>query len=259
MPLLLQDDPLADQEANALDDAAGDAEFETQLAQPLGDVGDLSAGGRAGAVNVHPNPSRNSNGRMATNARASARLAWMWDGTESTVPLAWNPEGTVHDGGRRYLTKKHCHCCGYSGFRYTPKLRACPMCVKSGCQKCRGGADRSKVIPNFYFRYADVPYPKDTSGAVDCFVASCVRRGGNGFKNVEAMLLHARSKHRGEYQARIEARQMAENTELQELRSQVAALTLAAVGRSVPQPELVVAAGTVERPLYVSDKPKKRK
>src|SRR3990172_10665855 len=103
MPLLLEDNAVADQEADALDAAMSGDELAAEMerfAQPVGVVGDLSRGGRVGDVNVHPNPSRDANGRMVGKGRPNARLAWTWDGTETTLPLGWNPEGTVHDGGR---------------------------------------------------------------------------------------------------------------------------------------------------------------
>ena len=265
MPIVLESDPVGDLEADALEVAMDDGEVAAEMGrfgQPLGDVGDLSRGGKAGGVNVYPNPSRDDSGRMRGNGRPTVRMAWMWDGTESTVPLGWNPEGTEHDGGRKYLSKKHCHCCGYSGFRFTRKLRGCPNCMKNNCPRCQGGQNRSKVIPCFYFKKDQVPYPKDAGGDIDCFVVTCVRRNGDGFKDESSMWMHARGKHRMEYQAYRDSQQTEDKRELAQLREQVALLTAAAI-RGSPSaegaPAVLQPKDTADAPLYVSDNPQRNR
>ena len=266
MPLLLEENELADQEADALDAAVTDADVqaeEARFAVPMGPVGDLSRGGRAGQVNVYPNPDRDSRGRLAPGqGRATARRAWMWDGTETVLTLGWNPEGTEHNGARPYLAKKHCHCCGFNGFRLTAKNPGCLQCAKNQCPRCQGGRDKSKVIPLFYLRRDKVPFPRVTKTDVDCCIATCWRRDGNGFKDEPDMRFHARTKHRQEYQSLMESQAAQEHSELQQLRAQVTALTLAQLQIQRPTPEPVPArraarrpavAGTPDRPLYVKE------
>lgn len=276
MPILLANAETEDQEAEALDIALSDAEVNTEmerLARAPGEAGDLSYGGRVGEVNVHPNPTRNSNGNMVSNGRPNARSAWTWDGTPTTLPLGWNPEGTQHNGARPHLAKKHCHCCGFNGFRITSKTPGCPMCTRNNCRNCQGGRDRSKIIPCFYLRQDRVPYPREKDTSVDCFLFSCVRRGGNGFKDEADMRLHGRTKHRQEYQSYLESQRSTEAREVDQLRQQVAVLTTAVLSQAAADrvPPIIQRAtppkrspkrskppvgGTPERPLYVSDKDK---
>ena len=258
MPLLLEEDLLADQEADALDAAVTDADVqaeEARFAVPMGPVGDLSRGGRAGQVNVYPNPDRDSRGRLAPGqGRATARRAWMWDGTETVLTLGWNPEGTEHNGARPYLAKKHCHCCGYNGFRLTAKTPGCPECIKKQCPRCQGGRDKSKVIPCFYLRRDKVPFPRETKTDVDCCIATCWRRDGNGFKDEPDMRFHARTKHRQEYQSYMESQASQRGNETAELRARVDALTTALLERGAPAAP-PARPGVPMPPLYVSDKP----
>src|SRR3990167_8957125 len=58
---------------------------------------DLSDGGVINGARLTPM----NNGRPVEKGRAVARRAWTWNGSETVLPLAWNPDGTVHDGGRR--------------------------------------------------------------------------------------------------------------------------------------------------------------
>ena len=265
MPLLLANAEMEDQETEALDavldDAAVKAEME-RFTQPSGEVGDLSHGGRVGGVNIYPNPTRGSDGRMVSTGRPNARLAWTWDGTETTLPLGWNPEGTEHNGARPHLAKRHCHCCGFNGFKINRKIPGCPMCIRNNCRYCQGGSDRSKIMACFYLRKSKVPYPKEKDRPVDCFLPSCVRRDGNGFKDEADMRLHGRTKHRQEYQSHIESQRSASDRELDQLRQQVAMLTNAVlVGHRAEAPISPVeppVIGTPEAPLYVSDKDKAR-
>ena len=265
MPVLLEDNELADQEADALDAALTDTDIKAEEARfsgPLGPVGDLSRGGRAGQVNVYPNPERGPNGRLAPGqGRATARRAWMWDGTETTLTLGWNPEGTEHNGARPYLAKKHCHCCGYSGFRVTAKVPGCPQCIQNSCPRCQGGRDRSKVIPCFYLRRDKVPFPREVGTSVDCCIATCWRRDGNGFKDEPDMRFHARTKHRQEYQSYMESQASQRGNETAELRARVDALTTALLERGAApgQPVAPASPGVPLAPLYVSAKPPRPK
>src|SRR3990167_2930356 len=170
-------DPIQEQVDLALDDAEG----LTPRLSATDTFGDLSDGGKVGGAYLYPTSQGkhlNRQARPQAKGRAAARRAWMWNGTESVLPLAWNPDGTRHDGARAYLTKRHCLCCHSGGFRGLQ----CPNCVKSGCDRCGSSTDRKKIIPNFYLRQEDVPFPERFYGAIDCFLTSCPRRDTKGFK-----------------------------------------------------------------------------
>ena len=173
--------------------------------QSRGNDPDLSDGGVMNGVRLTPFV----NGRPVSKGRAAARRAWSWNGSETTLPLAWNPEGTTNDGARRYLLKRFCLCCKTGGF----KKQQCPQCAFRNCELCQGGTDtttvqklengktvRGWIIPCFYLRKEDVPFPARFFGSVDCFLPDCIRRGGRGFKTQEDMRMHARGVHRVEYQ-----------------------------------------------------------
>ena len=160
-------------------------------------------------------------GNRVTKGRGVARQAWRYDGTPSVIAVAWNPEGTRHDGGREYLKKKACRCCGDAGF----KMATCPKCIRNNCTQCNVGRDKTKVIRLYYLRYDDVPYPKEVKTGVDCFLSTCIRKGVWGFPTLEAMLLHGRWKHRGEYASYREAEQMRKSTESDDLKKRVDELT----------------------------------
>jgi len=160
-------------------------------------------------------------GNRVTKGRAVARQAWRYDGTPSVLAVAWNPEGTRHDGAREYLKKKVCLCCLEGGF----KVPACPKCIRNNCSQCNVGRDKTKVIRLYYLRYDEVPYPKEVKNGVDCFLPTCIRRGVWGFPTLEAMLLHGRWKHRGEYASYREAEAMRKSTEADDLRRRVDELT----------------------------------
>ena len=176
---------------------------------------DLSDGGMVGGVRVRPNRDKN-----ITQGRPAARRAWMWNGTESLLPLAWNPDGTVHDGGRRYLTKRHCICCHSGGFRGV----FCPNCRKNNCDKCRGSNVAKNIIPNFYLRKEDVPFPTRFFGSINCFLDMCPRRDSKGFLTEQDMRVHARSRHRMEYQAYTETIAEKRRDDMDVLKQQVADL-----------------------------------
>ena len=242
MPRLLEHFEV-DQDAEELDilmTADEEAGERAKLVIPK-TAGDLSDGGKVGGMTLYPM----QNGQRVAKGRAAARRAWMWDGTETTLLLAWNPEGTRSDRGRRYLSKRHCLCCGLSGFR-----GQCPPCSGMGnngiCERCRGSTDKSKIIPNFYLTKEEVPFQQKFYGDVDCFIPTCSRRSGAGFKTEEDMRMHARSRHRMEYITRQEILAERKGSETDELRRRVDELTTMLIKQQNSTPP----------PLYVSDKPK---
>lgn len=218
--------------------------FETQRYRSTGVAPDLGDGGVVNGVRVRPNRDK-----TVTKGRAVARKAWMWNGTESLLPLAWDPEGKIHDGARRYLLKRHCLCCGVSGFR----ARQCPSCVKNDCNLCGGRPDPKTVIPCFYLRQSQVPFPSTVYGFIDCFLPSCIRTGARGFLTQLGMRMHARNRHKMEYQAHLETLAESRVDELQTLRDQVAELMQREVRRmdfSVPPVihQGIVASPTLPQP-----------
>ena len=183
------------EQVDAMLTQAEEVAANTQFARSE-NVQDLSDGGMVNGVRLSPM----SGGKIQEKGRPAARRAWMWNGTESVLPLAWNPDGTIHDGARRYLLKRHCLCCGTGGFRGAQ----CPNCLKNACTRCNRSTKREKIIPCFYLRKEDVPYPSRFYGNINCFLESCVRRDDAGFLTQEAMRMHARFRHGREYQAHIE-------------------------------------------------------
>lgn len=239
MPRILEE-TAADREVdtlNAVMTAAEERDALDAFRQRPGGVADpdLTDGGKFGNVTMYPM----KNGMRVEKGRPAGRRAWMWNGTETTLTLAWNPDGTQHDGGRRYLMKKHCLCCNYSGFR-TPQ---CPVCVKNNCFTCRGSTSRKAqkdmrgkefqgyIIPLNYLREEDVPFPVNMYGDVDCMFAymngqpACPRREGKGFKSEGDMLLHASMRHRQEYRIQQDVMARQKTSETDELRRRLDALT----------------------------------
>ena len=217
MPVILEEteiDPIAE-EVDLVMTRAEEEEANRRFA-PAADPGDLSDGGMVGGARLTPM----SAGRKLVRGRAAARRAWMWNGTESLIPLAWNPDGTHHDRGMRYLLKRHCLCCGKGGFHGAQ----CPNCVKSGCTTCRGSTNRTKIIPCFYLRQEDVPFPAKFYGNIPCFLTSCIRQGDRGFLTDQDMRLHARTRHRMEYQAHMEALEAGKQDEVADLRRRLDAM-----------------------------------
>ena len=219
MPLIMAetDADRISEEVDTMLTAAEEREAEARFAQQSGPVGDLSDGGMVGGARLTPM----RDGKKQTKGRPAARRAWMWNGTESLLPLAWNPDGTMHDGGRRYLLKRHCLCCQTGGFRASQ----CPNCVKSNCTQCRASTDRGKIIPSFYLRKEDVPFPARFYGSINCFLAFCPRQGGKGFLTDQDMRVHARTRHRMEYQAYQDGMVAARSDQVEVLRQRVDELT----------------------------------
>ena len=248
MPRLLEADEVdvASDTTDAMMTAAEEQEARERFAAPQNPVGDLSDGGRVGGVQVRPM----SNGKPTPKGRASARRAWNWQGSESYLPLAWNPEGTRHDGARRYMDKRFCLCCKQGGFRFTPgRAQICPNCAKNNCVTCNSGTDTTKVhqLPNgttvrgwiircFYLRKEDVPFPARFYGTIDCFLEGCIRSNGRGFRTEADMRLHARSRHRLEYQGWLESQAATRNDEVDSLRRQMDALMTAQLTQAAPRP-----------------------
>ena len=253
MPLLLEDQDI-DVDAEAIDMQLTDAEeaIAADLSRGSDDSSrmDLSDGGKVGGATLYPM----RDGPRVEKGRPAARRAWMWNGTESVIPLTWNPDGTIHDGGRRFLRKKYCLCCTDAGF-----IRHCRKCRDNLCPRCNSSRDPSKIIPCFYLREVDVPYPEKLYGSVNCFLPSCARKGEIGFKTEEDMRMHALSRHTKQYEAHESVKRSGEASEISELRKTVNDLVAAAlatqVSRPVLEPEDMV--GTPEAPLYVSKNPKK--
>src|SRR3990167_8805700 len=234
MPKLLKQNEvnLIDEEVDIQLTKAEEAAARSMFA-PTGTPGDLSDGGRVNGVTLTPM----QDGKPVQKGRANARLAWMGSGTETALPLGWNPDGTRHDGARPYLLKRYCLCCNAGGFRGAK----CLNCVKNNCTRCNGSSDRKKVIPCFYLKKEDVPFPERFYGPINCFLPMCIRRGDRGFKTEPEMMMHARSRHKMEYQAHVETLAASRTDEVADLRRRLDSFMLA---QSAPVPAVVA-----ERPL----------
>ena len=105
----------------------------------------------------------------------------------------------------------------------------------------RKGADgkvyRSWIIRNYFPRKDTVPFPERFYGSINCFMPLCVRQGAMGFKTDQDMRMHARSRHKLEYQSYLEAQQMGGSEELVLLRRRVDELTTAQLQRVPPRPQ----------------------
>ena len=184
-----------------------------------GNFGDLSNGGTVGQARVIP---VGDSGRVIFDkklreaGRATVRNVWRWDGTPSTIPLAYEPSGKRHDGGRKYLLKRHCVICNYGGF-YGP---VCPQCRKDG-------REIAPPAPLYYLKREQVPNPQRYFGDFDCFVPTCIRRGKYGFISEEQMREHAMSKHVREYRAHQDSQQAGSAREIASLRETVNMLVAA--------------------------------
>jgi len=186
--------------------------------------------------------------------RPAGARAYMWDGSETTIVLAWDIHGKTHDGGRRYLQKKHCLCCGFSGFR-----EHCTKCRKETCQRCRSAHDKKQIIPAIYLKESDVPFPQLVYGDVDCFLPSCTRQKDRGFRSLEEMHMHATGRHTAQWAAHKTAQESREASQVTILQQQVAALTTAVVQGRADEPapkrrtRAKKATGTPDAPLYDPD------
>lgn len=189
---------------------------------------DLSDGGMVNGVRVRP-----ARDKAVTKGRPSARRAWMANGTETLLPLAWDTDGKVQDYGAHYFRKRLCLCCQRGGF----KGRRCPDCVKKECSLCNSSSNPKKVIPCFYRRKEDAPFLREFYGSIDCFLVGCAMRGEQGFLTQADMRLHAHSMHKLEYQAHLESLEADKKDEVTELRNRLDALmTRMAVGPAQEQP-----------------------
>lgn len=230
----LLDPTSVDAEVEALDEVLSPDEEAVAARRfvfdPTTQVGDLSDGGMVGGARVWA-----GNDKKAKTGRPAARLAWSWNGTETVLPLAWNPEGKRHDGGRHYLLKRHCLCCRNTGF----SGRQCPDCAKKNCAQCHGSTDtvtshllengknvKGWIIPAFYLSKENVPFPARFYGAIPCFLPFCPRTGDRGFLSEEEMRIHAASRHKMEYRAFLEAQAMRRQDETADLRKRIDDLTM---------------------------------
>ena len=203
-------EPGTEEEVETLAEAAERSAEEFQRLQSMRVADDLSDGGVVDGARVTPM----QDGRKLEKGRPAAIQAWMWNGTESLLPLAWNPEGTLHDNAMHYRRKQHCLCCHSGGFYG----RQCKNCLKNRCTACGGRRDPKKIIPLFYLRKENVPFPARFYGDIDCFQELCPRRGPKGFLTQQAMRVHARACHRMEYQAHLDELAEARTDELDSLR-----------------------------------------
>ena len=216
-------DPIAEEVDRILVDEGEDVTSPVHKFDP-NQVGDLSDGGNVGGVKVVPTGASGTvNFDKPEQGRPNAREVWTWDNRASTIPLAWNAAGNQHDGGRRYLLKRHCVTCNFSGFFG----RRCPACRKAN--RPQGG-----ITPAFYLRQKDVPMAQVFFGKVDCLIAGCIRHGEYGFKSQVEMRQHAMSKHRMEYRAYQDQEASTKDTELVSLRQRLDALTNAALVAPAP-------------------------
>ena len=78
-----------------------------------------------------------------------------------------------------------------------------------------------KIIPCFYLRKSQVPFPQRFFGEIACFLPFCPRQGSKGFKTMEDMRMHARTRHRMEYQAHMETIAANKADELDVLRARL--------------------------------------
>ena len=220
-------------------------EEESWRVGPTDGAPDLSDGGMVNGVKVRP-----ARDRKVTKGRPAARRAYMANGTETLLPLNWDPEGLNQDYGANYFRKRLCLCCNRGGF----KGWQCPACVKNDCTRCGGSTDRKKVIPCFYRRLEDAPLRSKVYGSINCFLDSCIRRNTLGFLTEVAMRLHARSRHKLEYQAYTESLAMNKADDVTELRKRLDDLMASMLKNNVAV-AVSETPGTPDAPLYVSDNP----
>lgn len=218
MPKLLapdEIDPIAEQVDQDMQDQGEEAALTKHKFDPLASFQDLSDGGQVGAARLRamPESGRIDFKQKAEPGRPSARRVWDWRGRESTIPLSWDTDGKIHDGGRRYLLKRHCIVCQHSGFYG----RVCPNCRKNGM-----APKPNSIVPCFYLRKEQTPDHLHAYGGVDCMVEQCVRRGEYGFRNNTEMRQHAMKKHKDEYKAAMDEAAASKTDEISALRQELA-------------------------------------
>lgn len=220
-------DPIAEEVDEQMQQTGEQAGIPMHKVDTTGNYGDLSDGGRVGSAEVIP---VGESGRVVFDkqrrepGRPTVRNVWMWDGRPSAIPLAYEPSGKRHDGGRRYLLKRHCVVCNYTGFYG----QACPQCRKDG-------RPLAPPIAAFYLKKELVPQPGRYFGTVDCFVPVCTRRGQYGFLDEAQMRQHAMNRHRQEYRAFQDSQQARSEREIADLRAQVNALLMARIQNAPAQ------------------------
>lgn len=222
-------DPIAEAVDQQMMETGEAEQVPTHKIDVTGTYGDLSNGGRVGSAEILPVGESGKvifDKRLREPGRPTVRAVWTWDGRTSTIPLAYEPSGKRHDGGRKYLLKRHCTVCNYTGF-YGP---VCPQCRKEG-------REQAPVVPAFYLRANQVPKPQQFFGTVDCFVPMCIRRGKYGFLDESQMRQHAMGKHRMEYRAFQDSQQARNDREIDEMRKQIAALTNRQLNGTAPAQE----------------------
>jgi hypothetical protein len=69
-----------------------------------------------------------------------------------------------------------------------------------------------------------VPFKAKFYGSINCFLSTCVRRKDRGFKTEVEMRMHARSRHRMQYQADVETQNAAKTDEVAILRQRLDSL-----------------------------------
>ena len=230
MPKLLtaaEIDPAVEQIDNDLIEAGENVALPQHKYDPNAPVGDLSDGGMVGGVRVTP---VGASGQVSFDkkrrepGRPNGRQVWSWDGRESVIPLAWDTAGKTHDGGRKYLLKRWCPACNYSGFYG----QVCPDCRKAGRRLV-------PVLPAYYTKKERVPKPLRFFGKVDCFVPTCVRHGEYGFLDDAQMRQHAMSRHRNEYRAFMDATESRNKTDMASMQQQINTLIASALGARAQQ------------------------
>ena len=238
-------DPIAEEVDFDIQNSGNEPELAAHRFDPNAQQPDLSDGGRIGDVRIRPMPESGQidfKQKQTQPGRAVVRQVWLWNGRPSTIPLAWNPDGNIHDGGRRYLMKRHCLVCKHSGFFG----RTCPQCRKDGRPHVA-----NSIVACYYLRRDQTPEHLHAYGSVPCFVDSCVRRGDYGFRNNTEMRQHAMSKHKVEYRAFMDEQAASQNTETDSLRKQVAELTALVLrnqsGTTMTQAPAATAKWTPER------------
>ena len=90
------------------------------------------------------------------------------------------------------------------------------------------------IIPAFYPRKEDVPFPAKIYGSFDCFLDSCLRRGDLGFLTEQQMRIHADRSHPLEYKAHLEAAAASRVADVDSLRRRIEELTSAQLQAQAP-------------------------